>query len=417
MLPIESARSEGFLRVLMICPTQWRDDQGLPKVQMELTEELRRRGHIVDKFSLEDAATIYVPPQLADLIPLFPTMVHRFLRERGGSYDVVDAHQGTITRQKESLGFAGGLLIRSAGLHHFYSNFNRWADPHNTPGARHWIGRRREALAGELTRRAVERSFDAADRIIIHNRAELDFLRLNPNWVSRTRMVPAPISKQAFDALSQVRHPSLTENEARPVVTVVGTWDPRKGSRDWPRLAALIAAAVPGVELRFLGTSLEKAQAFASDALGECVWVPRYNPRELPHLLRGGQVGAFATYLEGSPIGVVEQLAAGIPVVAYDVPGPRDILEPVEPRLLARPGDMAGLAKQIIRVLSMDRAEAANLRSRCVARAKELTWDTWADSMVTYYAEAARMPNTPPRESCRDLTEMAMRNVGRGRSQ
>lgn len=113
-------------------------------------------------------------------------------------------------------------------------------------------------------------------------------------------------------------------------------------------------------------------------------------------------MGAFPSYLEGWPIAVVEQLAAGIPVVAYDVPGPRDILEPVEPALLVRPGDTSGMAGRIVQTLSMDRAEAIDLRNRCVARAKELTWDRWADAMVTYYAEAAGTSTTAPRSSYRD---------------
>lgn len=389
MFATESPRTDAFLRVLMVCPSQWRDDQGLPKVQMELTEELRRRGHVVEKFSPEDASAKYgLRRRVADVIPWFPSMVQRHLRERGGMYDVVDAHQGTITRPKEALGFSGGVVVRSAGLYYFYSAFNRWTDPHKRAGLRHWVGRRREVIARGVATHAVERSFDFADRIIIHNRAELDFLRSNPTWAAKTRMVPAPISKEAFEALSQSRRPSSCDNGARPVVTVVGTWDPRKGSRDWPQLARLLADAVPDVELRFLGTSLEKGEAVGAEALGEPVWVSRYGSRDLCELLYAGRAGAFPSYLEGSPIGIVEQLAAGIPVVAYDVPGPRDILQAVDPRLLVPPGDVVGMARRIVDVLALHRAEALHLRSRCLARAKELTWASWADTMVSYYAEA-----------------------------
>ena len=54
--------------------------------------------------------------------------------------------------------------------------------------------------------------------------------------------------------------------------------------------------------------------------------LPHYRSEELPELLAPVTVGALPTYVEGYGLGIVEQLAAGIPSIAYDVPGPRTLL-------------------------------------------------------------------------------------------
>src|SRR5207237_5357929 len=66
--------------------------------------------------------------------------------------------------------------------------------------------------------------------------------------------------------------------------------------------------------------------------------VPQFDPDDLPRLLSDGTVGAFPSYVEGFGMAVVEQLAAGLPTVAYDAPGPRHILGTL-PQLLAPPAD------------------------------------------------------------------------------
>ena len=373
----------------MICPMPWRTDLGGPRVQLELADELRAIGHHVDKFSWEDARSDRrLPRPSSGPLGWFSAKAQRRIRESAGEYDVIDAHQGTVTTSKASLGFGGSMVIRSVGLHHRYAHFLRRADPHRAPGPRHWLGRRREAMMLFAERRAVERSFDAADRIIVPNRAEFDFLQLDPRWGSKARIVPLPISSAEFSALSDVWR-SVNGQPRLPVVSFVGSWHARKGSGDWPRLAKLISEGLPGTHLRFLGTGITADDvraslgAFASGS--ECV--PHFHPTELPGLLRGVRVGACPSYIEGYGIAVVEQLAAGIPVVAYDVPGPRDILGPMDPSLLVRPGDVEAMARRIITLLAADPAGLAALRDRCVARAAQLTWRHWVDTALSYYRE------------------------------
>lgn len=366
----------------MVCHMPWRRDLGGPRVQMELADELRAKGHSVEKFSLEDAVSGSKRPALVgDILPWFASKAHRRIL-RDPSYDVIDAQQGNVTRCKDSLRFHGTLVVRSVALHHFYAQYQWRADPHSSSGLRHQLGRQRERMSYGINKWAVEQSFDAADQIIAPNQAEYDFLNLDPRWGRKTRNVPIPISRRGFSALSSAR-PTNVCHSHEPTVAFVGSWHPRKGSRDWPHLARLISDGHPGVRFRFLGTGVESAPPGLPR---EVVWVPHYEPEELPGLLSGVRVGVFPSYVEGSPIAVVEQLAAAVPVAAYDIPGPRDILGPVDPWLLVRPGDIGTLAGRVLRLLSSDPADLEALRDRCVARAEELTWAKWIERMIDYYA-------------------------------
>jgi hypothetical protein len=53
---------------------------------------------------------------------------------------------------------------------------------------------------------------------------------------------------------------------------------------------------------------------------------PRYELTELPELLTGVSVGVVPSRVEGFGYGVLERLAAAVPVITYDAPGPHVML-------------------------------------------------------------------------------------------
>ena len=68
-------------------------------------------------------------------------------------------------------------------------------------------------------------------------------------------------------------------------------------------------------------------------------FVSDFRPEDLPTLLADCTVGAFPSYVEGFGLAVLEQLASGLPTVAYDTAGPRDLLASRLPDLLVPKGD------------------------------------------------------------------------------
>jgi glycosyltransferase involved in cell wall biosynthesis len=119
-----------------------------------------------------------------------------------------------------------------------------------------------------------------------------------------------------------------------------------------------------------------------------CDWieiVPEYQPDQLPDLLTSATVGAFPSYAEGFGLGLLEQLAAGIPTVAYDAPGPRSILGSTLPELLVPVGDFGNLSKALIAILSADRAQYLQLVERCRQTASAFSWPLIARETAAQY--------------------------------
>lgn len=78
-----------------------------------------------------------------------------------------------------------------------------------------------------------------------------------------------------------------------------------------------------------------------------------------------------------SPLKVFEAMAAGLPLVASDLPSLREILEDGTDAVLVPPDDSAALAKGIAR-LAGDATLRASLGARLLSRAAQHTWDARA---------------------------------------
>jgi len=76
------------------------------------------------------------------------------------------------------------------------------------------------------------------------------------------------------------------------------------------------------------------------------------------------QIGVLVlpSIAEGFGLVLIEAMAAGVPVVATDVPGIRDVVRHDQTGLLVDPHDLTGLAFAVMRVI-----EDAGLRSRLIS--------------------------------------------------
>src|SRR5436190_21156270 len=106
------------LRILFVLRAPWDPRLGAPQVLQELTREMRHRGHVVDKYSYEEAFPN--ASRLAHLTQSFAKRAGRHIASVARSYDVIDAQEGTVPFSKQSLGFEGALVARSSGLAEFY---------------------------------------------------------------------------------------------------------------------------------------------------------------------------------------------------------------------------------------------------------------------------------------------------------
>jgi glycosyltransferase involved in cell wall biosynthesis len=138
--------------------------------------------------------------------------------------------------------------------------------------------------------------------------------------------------------------------------TLVG--DAKRDPSEWERIHA--AASVGGVPLVLDGL------------------VP---PDTLAERYATARVLLSASRYEGWPIAVAEAMASGVPVVAFDVPGVRELVRNDLDGLLVEPGDVDSLAAALRRTW-----DEPALRSQMglEARRRATAWPTWDQSAARF---------------------------------
>jgi glycosyltransferase involved in cell wall biosynthesis len=116
-------------------------------------------------------------------------------------------------------------------------------------------------------------------------------------------------------------------------------------------------------------------------------------------VLAEATVYVLPTYAEGLPMGVLEAMLAGVPVVATLVGGVPDAVENDVDGFLVAPGDIDALADRIMRLLG-----DAGLRERFAARARSKVLEQFSPERVlaqleSLYGKLGAMPrNTRERD-------------------
>ena len=388
------------LRVLMMIHTAWSRELGGPRVQLELGEELGKLGCELSKYSYEDAFPETRRQAFGKLARLagtlrsnrsFSNRAAAWVRRNAGRFDLIDAHQTDLPLAKARLGFSGLLVARSVGLIPKYDEFERWAERRwpQESSFRQGVHRLMTLPAARRRSRDVLPSFRHADLINVSNRDDLATVRDGMGFGDKVVWFPFGISdgrRSAFDAAAlppSVRLPAKT-------VAFIGTWNARKGCRDWPEILARLRQREPQVKLLLLGTGIPENQVrrdFPAEVQASMTVVPSYASDDLPRLLAGATVGAFPGYLEGVGFSVLEKIAAGLPTVAYDAPGPRDILGRLPQPVMVSAGDIEAFSAALAGMLRLPEPAYATLAGHCRQAAATFSWAEIAKATLATYRE------------------------------
>ena len=378
------------LRILAIVNLPWDPRFGAARVWIEMAEEWSRAGHVVEKFCLTDAFPVATasPAKAALRLMMFPRRAMRFVRRNAERFDVIDALVGTLPFTKRSLRFDGLLVARSVGLYRLYEKFEWITAKRWPPSSRGKVlGRMFYSFFNERARAASEASVRNCDLLNLPNSDELLCLRDEMKSTKAAVVLPYGLSPARRQALRAAAAPAEVRWRKRRI-SFIGMWSPRKGGKDWREIIQRIRARVPDASFVFLGTMTanDNVMADLDPAMADFVEiVPQFEPDELPQLLSDCAVGAFPSYVEGFGLAVVEQLAAGIPTVAYSAPGPRDILQNSLPELLVPTGDVARFSEAIIEILAKDLAAYQALSNRSAETAPRFSWPEIARATVDEY--------------------------------
>lgn len=378
------------LRILIVLDLPWDVRLGACRVWMELAEQWRALGHSVEQFSFSEAfpgvrATGY---SFSLQRIAFMRKAAGFVRANGHRFDIIDALIGTLPFSREELGFGGAIVARSVGLYRFYGRFEEsvW---------RRWPRLPRGSLAGRLFYwfvrrrlwRASETAVRKADLVNVPNAEEAACLREESGVANAIIVQPYGLTQQSRRALEKAAaNPS--DRLAQKRICFIGMWSARKGAHDWEKIIERVRARVPAAQFRFLGTMTESG-AVRSDlgpgAAEGVELITDYKPDELPALLSDCTVGAFPSYVEGFGLAVLEQLAAGLPTVSYNIAGPRDLLEQRLPQLLVPSGDIERFAAALCDILLASAPVYAQLSRESAEATTRFSWSEIARDTLRAY--------------------------------
>jgi glycosyltransferase involved in cell wall biosynthesis len=164
----------------------------------------------------------------------------------------------------------------------------------------------------------------------------------------------------------------------RGIVLAVANAGPRKGVAD--AIEAFASARLRSArfvlagDTRGAGAESERIDAYAAD-LGPALLLDGVlDPPALAGRYGAARVFVTASSYEGWPIGVAEAMASGLPIVAFDVPGVRELVRDGEDGILAETGDVDGLARAIRRLWD---DPALRHRMGLTARERARSGPTW----------------------------------------
>jgi len=269
--------------------------------------------------------------------------------------------------------------------------------------AEHRLGPLRRAVAlalgGLMRRRRCHTIVQNAD-----DRALLAAMGLT--HPDRTSLIPgAGVEPEAFTVEADPGH-------SPPAVVLVARALYDKGLREFAEAAQRLAAR--GVEASFLlvgdpdpenpaAVSAADMQRWSALPMLECLG----RRDDVPAILARAQIACLPSYREGFPKALLEAAAAGLPLVATDVPGCREICVDGDNGRLVPPRDAGALAEALA-ALCADPHERRRMGARSRAKAGEFALSRIAAATFALYDSLAAQAAEPPGQH---------RAAGKGRHQ
>jgi phosphatidylinositol alpha-mannosyltransferase len=207
-------------------------------------------------------------------------------------------------------------------------------------------------------------------------------------------------------------HPIEEFADGRPNILFVGRLEKRKGLTHLIDAFARVQQELADARLIVVGAydELEKIRfALQARRLGLHVhFVGRVMYQDLPRYYRSADVFcAPSTGMESFGIVLLEAMAAGVPIVASDIDGYRDVMDDGLQGVLAKPEDPAELAAALVSLLR-DPARRSAMGAQGREKAQRYSWRVVAARVLEYYAAVrqrvfARQPDRARRASIRPL--------------
>ncbi len=185
----------------------------------------------------------------------------------------------------------------------------------------------------------------------LRRKAHLPASRLLCQW--------GAVDVAAIDAAKPADRAMFGLSADKPLVIWTGRFDPIKGFEEMLSAFARLRQTLPAT-LLLVGDGPYRPtveRLIAEQGLDQCVKLAGSRP-DVPSLLKIADAFVFCSRTEGLPNSLLEAMAAGLPVVATDVPGCRDVVIDGKTGFLAPAGSVADIERRLARVLTDHRLSA-----------------------------------------------------------
>ncbi len=190
------------------------------------------------------------------------------------------------------------------------------------------------------------------DRVYPLSRHQAEFLCRRRGLRSRVRCIRNAVDIDAFTDVFDRRCQTLPDEHA-PIL-FVGRIGHEKGIFDLVRAFAAVAARNSETTLVIVGAGPDRGAAEALAAqlgIAARVEFPGFRVDVRP-LFEVARCLVLPSYSEGIPRVIMEAFSAGVPVVATDIPGVRELVTHGKTGLLARVHDAADIAEALTSILA-----------------------------------------------------------------
>lgn len=265
-------------------------------------------------------------------------------------------HRPVVIHTHNFKPFYYGTLTRMLGVAdaHVHTRHGAFTKTHRAHGRYRWLRRWADAL--------VTVSEDGRHKLSRQSGLPVEKIGVVPNGVDTNLFCPAA------DRAAIRRELGLPI--ACPALVTAARFSPEKDLGTLLRAFARVKQAVPAAELWLLGDGAERSHLETlAQELGLTDATRFLGARaDVAKFLQAADLFALSSLSEGLSIALLEAIASGLPVVATDVGGNREIVNPPEAGSLVPSRDFAALANECVRLLQ-DRETRQRLSQAARARA------------------------------------------------
>ena len=385
--PGSAHRPQRGIRVLRIADVPGDRVGGMRRAMASTSALLADRGHAIDHRFTEDLPTPGPRRCRRLLVPLLLPLHVMRLKACGRAPDVVEIH--------EPLGAPYAILRRllmrrlppMVALSHGLEE-RGWSAQKARWRRRGRYGPLKARVLVPLTLVAQARiALRLADAVVVLSSEDRDHL-LHKRGLRAARVHRIDNGVEE-DLLTLPRAPRA--GDAPVQLLFVGTWIDRKGT---PELVdAFTRLRNDHLDVRLVAAGTGTGVGGVLSCFPACVRTdvevrPSLTRRELRELLGRADVFVLPSWFEGMPLSLLEAAAAGVPVVATDTCGIRDVVRPSDPDRdggrLVPPHDGTALHAALDELVR-DAGLRLRLGVRARARAQAFTWAASAAALERAY--------------------------------